>query len=149
MKLFSDEHRITYSVQSLWWFCKNLPLCKSAPSNLDKIRDTCPFIIREKVCDFNDRKSNIENVMGISNINNNNHRVTNFNTIRAGSGRILKKPFKSLSSSMSFDESAIQNGKPWRADSNNNSGFRRSTSTMCLKDSNTNILDIKQVPREA
>lgn len=109
---------------------------------MDTIRETCPFVLREKVCDFPDRTNNNENVMGLSNINNNqtNYRVS-FRT--GGSGRLpAKKPFKTLSSSMSFDESTAMS---WR-DTNNN--FRRSTSTVCLKDSRINNLILKPVPRE-
>lgn len=135
------DQRITYSVKSLWWFCKNSSLCKCTPVNMDKIRKECPFIVREKVCDFTDRNNNNENVMELSNINYNNRLIH-----RAGSGRIFKKPFtKSLSSSMSFDDS---NGKILIRDTNNNT-FRRSTSTMCLKDSPLFGLQLKKVSREA
>lgn len=109
---------------------------------MDKIRKECPFIVREKVCDFNDRNNNSENFMGLSNINYNNNRSIH----RAGSGRIFKKPFiKSFSTSMSLDES---NGKFLNRDTNNNS-FRRSTSTMCLKDTQFSGLQLKEVSREA
>ncbi|XP_070505261.1 eukaryotic translation initiation factor 4E-binding protein Mextli isoform X2 [Chironomus tepperi] len=47
------DQRITYSVKSLWWFCKNSSLCKCTPSNMDKIRKECPFIVREKQGDSN------------------------------------------------------------------------------------------------
>ena len=108
---------------------------------MEKIRKECPFIVREKVCDFNDRNNNTENFMGLSNINCNNRPIN-----RAGSGRIFKKPFvKSLSTSMSLDES---NGRFLIHDTNNNT-FRRSTSTMSLKDTQFSVLQLKEVSREA
>jgi hypothetical protein len=119
-------------------------LCKCPPSNIDKIRKECPFIVRDKVCDFNNdgNNNNNENFMGLSNINYYNrqfHRT-------AGSGRILKKPYiKNLPSSMSLDES---NGKVLIRDTNNNT-FRRSTSTMSLKDTQFSGLQLKEVSREA
>ncbi|CAH1710749.1 unnamed protein product [Chironomus riparius] len=135
------DQRITYSVKSLWWFCKNSSLCKCTPSNMEQIRKECPFIVRDKVCDFNDRNNNTENFMGLSNINCNNRPIH-----RAGSGRIFKKPFvKSLSTSMSLDET---NERFLIHDTNNNS-FRRSTSTISLKDTQFNVLLPKEVSREA
>ncbi|KAG5675149.1 hypothetical protein PVAND_005075 [Polypedilum vanderplanki] len=44
----TSEQRITYTVQSLWWFCKNLPLCKVPPNNMEQIREKCAFVLREK-----------------------------------------------------------------------------------------------------
>jgi hypothetical protein len=147
--LFLDDRRITYSVQSLWWFNKNLPSCKGPPVNMDEIRETCPFVLREKVCEFPERSYNTENVMALSNININNNN-TNFRAMNriGGSGRIpMRKPFKSLSSSMSLDESSttVAAVASWR-DTNNN--FRRSTSTVCLKDSRSMGLNMKPAPRE-
>ncbi|KAL7044348.1 hypothetical protein ACKWTF_001885 [Chironomus riparius] len=47
------DQRITYSVKSLWWFCKNSSLCKCTPSNMEQIRKECPFIVRDKQGDSN------------------------------------------------------------------------------------------------
>lgn len=82
--------------------------------------------------------------MGLSNINFINRQIHR----TAGSGRIFnyKKPFiKTLPSSMSLDESSE---KVLIRDTNNNS-FRRSTSTMCLKDTQFSGLKLKEVSREA
>lgn len=80
--------------------------------------------------------------MGFSNFNYHNNRAMS----RAGSGRIYRKPFKSLSSSTSFDDAS---GRAF-PDANNNNTFRRSTSTMCLKDSQFHAgLNWRQMPHEA
>lgn len=148
-----QQQRICYTVQSLWWFCKNLPLCKCTPDNIDKIREACPFILREKVCDFindnrnnNSNSNNNENVMGLSNvINNTNVPRGNNNNKFAGSGRLFfnKKMMQPISTSL---DECPPKSKNWR-DNNNNNGsdkalMRRTSSTNCLQEasSRTNIL---------
>lgn len=129
---FSDDQRIVHTSKSLWWFYQNLPLCKSLPRNFEGIREKYPAIIREKVINF------IADRM-------NNNLTTNLDTTRVtyknGSGRILKKSLSSFcTQSKSFDEG-------WR-DTNNNSGFRRATSTMSLNTLRYTHLKLL-APREA
>lgn len=90
-------------------------MCKALPHNFDLIREMCPAIIRDKV---NDILSMLNNNVNLAISTNQNVRVV----YKGGSGRILKKAF----SSFNFDES-LQ-----KIDTNNNGGFRRSTSTVCL-----------------
>lgn len=103
-------------MKSLWWFYQNLPLCKTLPQGYEHIRETCPAIVRDKVIDL------------MSIVNNNkpvfhNIDLTTRVVYQGGSGRILKNS----SYSKSFDESVDA-----ARDTNNNGGFRRSTSTACL-----------------
>lgn len=138
------QQRICYPVKSLWWLCQNSPLCQCPPSNIEKIRETCPFIIRDKVNNMkftaNSYRYNNENV------NNNNSRCNN-----AGSGRLSKKlSLKSIPSFSSLDESTA--GKPWR-DCNNNQGndrayIRRTSSTNCLQNLQQNNI-LSDASREA
>jgi hypothetical protein len=121
---------------------------------MDKIREKCPSILRDKVCDdSSDRNnsSNNENVMGLSNINYNNINNIILRTInRAGSGRLVfQKPFKTLSYSISFDEFDNRGKMLRECDTNNN--IRRSTSTMCLTNNTAcanNIQKRKDMPRD-
>ena len=109
-------------MKSLWWFYENLPLCKALPNNLELIRERCPAIIREKVIDLMSIVNNNETIAFTS--TNPTHRQTMY---KGGSGRILRKAFASFGpNSKSFDETFDKN------DTNNNKGFRRSTSTVCL-----------------
>lgn len=122
-----DEQRIVHSMQSLWWFYQNLPLCKSQPQNFEKIRELVPGIIREKVIDF-------MSVINSNKHNHNGHVMTNINwnnrvVYQSGSGRIVKKAFDSCMPyySKSFDEgAAVKNGH------SSNDAFNRSASTIGL-----------------
>lgn len=129
-------------MQSLWWFCKNLPLCKCPPDNIDKIRAKCPFILRDKVCDLsnNDYRNNNENFMSLIN--------TNFNTYQrrtTGSGRLhISKNHlgKILQPSVSLDDGFTTGGGKnmhWRDKNNNQKTFRRVSSTNCLQENASRV----------
>lgn len=79
------------------------------------MKELYPAIVRDKVTDL------------MSTLNNNDNATNN--RVKGGSGRILRKAFSSFSAhSRSFDESTVETN----CDTNNNRGFRRSTSTICL-----------------
>lgn len=93
------------------------------PLNFDLIREKCPAIVREKVNDLMSVINNNANFF--TNHTANYHRFMS----KTGSGRILRKAFSSFNDhySKSFDELVEETH-----DTNNNQGFRRATSTMCL-----------------
>lgn len=124
------ESCIRYSVQTLWWFNQNAPLCKCPPVNIEKLRETCAFLLRDKVCDLKLLVESARNNNNIENVYNTNARCN-----RAGSGRLATKlSLKTIPAFSSLDESTA--GKPWR-DLNNNQGkltMRRTSSTNCLQE---------------